>query len=639
MAREKRESGSRRRRWPWVLAGLGLLLFVLIGLALLARPMVDVKPEAEAARDELELAQDALMAEDVETAEAHVAAARIHVDAASDLVNGFGGDVWRWVPVAGGAIKDVRHLVGALDEATSMAQIGTEVYPDLMQSDDLVQGTQIDLESLDSILADLNRAGAHLRAASDDLAAVGGGTPFVGDAVADARDQARVRIDPLRATYDEAAPVLEALPEVLGQGGESNYLVAIMNPAEQRYSGGATLTLVPLTLDEGNIEFGETITNEDIAAGGDNQIKWTKVQGNPFHRPGKTRVVNATFSPYWRQSGEELLRAWQARFGEDYDGVVAVDLIALARLMDLTGPVEAEGVGELNSGNLVKVLAGSYDTYDSEEERRAINRAVVPAFKEKLFQGGKFLEKFQVLAQAAKGRHFAMYFRDSRLQTAFERRELSGDLSETDHDYIGVFSQNANASKADYWQARRVVSDVQLQPDGSAEVSLTVEVHNASPPFTPPWAGGAVATEGDPRWGYFTRWNKSAVAVFLPRGAETDVAAEVDGEAFDPATRKVLERPYFYRTLLFEPGQKRVITVTYRVPEAAVVNGDSLIYRLDLDQQGLVIAEQVEVVVHVPDGYRASELPPGWAAVDEQTLKFVTSNDESQRLEVDLARS
>jgi hypothetical protein len=516
-----------------------------------------------------------------------------------------------------------------------------------MQSDDLVQNTQVDLDQLDKIIDDLNRAGTHLRAASDDLAAVEGDTPFVGDAVKDARDSARARIDPLRDQYDEAEPVLDALPDMLGQDGESNYLLAIMNPAEQRYSGGATLTLVPLHMDEGKVEFGETVTNEDIAAGGANEIKWPKVQGNPFHRPGRTRVVSATFSPYWSQSGEELLRAWQARFGEDYDGVVAVDLIALARLMNLTGPVQAEGIGELNSGNLVKVLAGSYDSYPSEEERREANRAVVPAFKEKLFQGGKFFEKFQVLARAAKGRHFAMYFRDTRMQTAFENRELSGDLSDTDHDYIGVFTQNTNSSKADYWQARKVHSDVQLQADGSAEVTLTVEVINASPPFTPPWAGGAVAPpEEDPTWGYFTRWNKPAVAVFLPKGAEIKGDAQIQGDArdddvsFDPFTRKVLERPYFYHNVVLEPGGKVVLTVKYRVPEAAVDDGDSLLYHLDIDQQGMVTAEEVEVTLHLPDGYRHNALPQPWVAVNGKTLKYSSGgSDEKQQFEIELSRS
>ena len=108
---------------------------------------------------------------------------------------------------------------------------------------------------------------------------------------------------------------------------------------------------------------------------------------------------------------------------------------------------------------------------------------MVPAFREKLFQGGQFAEKFQVLAKAAQGRHFALYFRDDRLQKAFVKRGLSGDLSETDHDYLGVFTQNTNSSKADYWQHRVLESDVTLAADGIAEVALTVTVQNPSPPW------------------------------------------------------------------------------------------------------------------------------------------------------------
>ena len=633
--RDKRASGSRRRRWPWVLLAFGLLVFVLVGLALLAKPMLQVKPEADAARDELASAQDAIQAEDLPTAKAHVAAARVHVQEASDRVNGFGGDVWSWVPIAGGAVKDVRHLVGALDQATSLAEIGTEVYPDLMQSDTLVQNATVDLEQLDEILTALNRAGQHLRAASEDLDAVNGDTPLIGAKVLEARDAARERVEPLRETYDDAEPVLDALPDVLGAGGESTYIVAIMNPAELRYSGGATLTLVPMTMTDGKIEFGGTLTNEDVSAGAE-KIKWPKVKGNPFHSPGKTRVVNATFSPYWSQSGEELLRAWEVRYGQKADGVIAVDLQALARLMDLTGPVQAPGVGELNSTNLVKVLAGSYDTYDTVEQRKAINEAVVPAFREKLFQGGQFAEKFQVLATAAKGRHFAMYFRDPRLQDAFVERDLAGDLSDTEHDYVGVFTQNLNSSKADYWQTRIVDSDVKLNADGSADVTLTVTVQNPSPP----WVHADIPDPSqDPRFGYYTRWAGNSIAVFLPHGAEVQGQATIRNRPFKPIVRPVRDRSYFNRKVMLEPGGQAVLKVTYRVPDAATVDGDSLVYGLDIDTQSTVVPQAVNVTLHLPQGYGLSAAPVGWSIVDGRTLKFTGGAlDERQQFAINVSK-
>ncbi len=634
MAREKRGSGNRRRRWPWVLLALGVLVVVFVGLALLARPMMDVKPQADAARVELGAAQDALKAQDLDTAKVHIALARSHVEDASSRVDGLGGDVWRWVPVAGGAVKDVRHLVDALDQATSIAEIGADLYPDVMESDSLVQGGQVDLDQLGRILEGVNRAGEHLDAAADDLDAVRGGTPFVGSSVLAARDAARERVDPLRTTYDEAAPVLDALPDVLGADDPRTYIVTIMNPAELRYSGGATLTLVPLTMDDGKFTFGDTFTNEDVSAENGGVLKWPKVKGNPFHVPGKTRLVSATFSPYWSQSGEELLRAWEATYDQKVDGVIAVDLQALARLMSLTGPVQAENVGELNAGNLVQTLAGSYDTYNDPVQRRAINAAVVPAFREKLFQGGQFVKKFQILSDAARGRHFAMYFRDARLENAFQDRGLAGDLSESPHDYLGVFTQNLNASKADFWQKRIVDSDVKLRADGSADVTLSVTVQNASPP----WVHSSDPVD-DPKFGYYTRWAGNAVAVFLPKGAEVQGQAKIRGLPFKPVIRTVLDRPYFYRKVLLAPGGEAVLQVTFRVPDAATVDGDSLVYDLSIDPQSTVVPEQVTVTVHAPPGYGLSSTPVGWQMVNGRTLKYFSpALDDSPHWSIDLSK-
>jgi hypothetical protein len=630
-----RARDGRRRRWPWVLLGFAVLLLVIIGLGMLARPLADVKPEADTARDELAAAEDSLRAEDLDAANAHIAVARAHVDEASSRINGFGADVWRWVPVAGGAVKDARHLVGALDHATSIAEIGAGLYPDVMQSDTLVQNATVDLDQLDRILEGVNDAGVHLKAASDDLDAVKGNTPIVGDSVLAARDSARGRVDPLLTTYDDMAPVLDALPDVLGGAGKRTYLVAMMNPAEMRYSGGATLTMATLELEDGQATFGDPVTNEDVVQNGD-LIKWPKVKGNPFHTPGRTRLTNATFSPNWSQSGEELLRAWEAVYGQKCDGVIAIDLQGLARMMALTGPVQVPGVGELNSGNLVQVLAGSYDTYDMPDERQAINAAVVPAFREKLLQGGQLAQKFQLLADAATGRHFAMYFRDSRLQQAFVDRHLSGDLSDTPNDYLGVFTQNLNESKADYWQHRTVASDVKLAADGSADVTLTVTVQNPSPPYV----HGEPGVAPDPHFGYYTRWAGNSVAVFLPRDAQVIGQATIRGLPFKPVVRSVSDRPYFYRKVTLEPAGQAVLVVKYHVPAAAKVGADgTLSYRLDIDPQSLVAPEAVSVTLHIPQGY-AAELPPGWTATGGRSMKFDSAGlDDSPRFTIELTKS
>lgn len=630
MARADRTPRTRRRRWPWVLLAFGILLAVMIGLGLLAKPMTQVKPEADAARDDLSAAEDALKAKDLPAAEQHIASARAHVDRASSLVNGFGGDVWRWVPVGGGVVQDVRHLVDALDNATSIAQISADLYPQVMSSDSLMQDGTVNVPQLEKILSGVQQAGTHLHAAAADLDAVKGSAPFVGGSIRSARDAASERLDPLLTTYDEAAPALKALPDVLGADGERVYLVAMMNPAELRYSGGATLTIATLSMDNGEASFGVPITNEDIGQAG-LDIKWPKVKGNPFHSPGRTKVVNATFSPYWSQSGEELLRAWQARYGQKCDGVIAVDLQALARLMSLTGPVQAPVAGELNASNLVQVLAGSYDKFNDPAQRRAINAAVVPAFRQKLFEGGRMAQKIEILADAAKGRHFALYFRDPRVQQAFEDRHLAGDLSDTDHDYVGVFTQNINTSKADYWQHREVRSDVELKADGSADVTLTVTVDNASPPYLH-------QPTIDPKFGYYTRWAGSAVAMFLPKGAEVQGATQ-RGREFTPVVRTVLGRPYLYRKVKLAPDTSAVIQLKYTVPHAATVDGNELTYALDVDPQGLVVPENVSVTLHLPQGYGMSGTVDGWQPTGGRTLTWTDDElDTSPRFELHLSK-
>lgn len=583
---------------------VGGLLLLLVVLALLALPFRTAPASADDAKADLEAARDALSAGDLEAARTSIASARTHTDEVQGAMQGIGGDVWSLVPVVGAPVSDVRHLGNALDRLTSTAEVAVEAWPTVNGKDAtlLRGGGSIDVDALRVLVDAVSTASANLDAAQVELGQVHDSALGVGTRLADARDQAEEVVTPLAATARRTKPLTDALPDLFGAAGRKSYLLALLNPSEQRFSGGAPLTLAPLTVDDGRLTIGEArdTTDRDLYKVG----RWPRVDGNPFHT-GKLRISTATYAPDWSVSGEELLRGWERRGGAPQDGLVAVDVVALADLLRITGPVDVPVYGTIDSTNFTPKLVGDYDTYPSNDARHDLNLALVPVFANRLFSPGQGRQKIESIRDSARGRHFALWMRDPDVQAAVTDVGLSGELSDTDHDYLAVFNQNTNASKADYWQRREVTSDVQLREDGSAKVRMTVTVHNDSPPYTAPF--------GDPRGGTsLTRWNGMTLGVFLPEGVEVGSATVAD----KPVGTDVFDyygRPYKLLRLTLPPTETRTVELEYVVPEAATAPGDgTLAYQLDATPQGMVVPQSVSVTVHWPAGYDVTELPDGW---------------------------
>jgi hypothetical protein len=580
--------------------------------------------DAKSAAAELQQANDALSSGSTGDAQQALADARGNVDGAQGHVNGLVADLWSHLPVLGPAVEDGRHLVAALDQATTAATIGVNLIAKATSSDSqLIDGTQVNLHDLKQLSMRVHKIGPHLKAAQAEIAAVRGNDPLVGGKIDSLKKRATKQLSTTEASYRKFRPLLDALPSVLGADGPRTYLLTIMNPAEQRFSGGATLQMASITFDNGVIAFGpsRSVTQVDQAKP---FLNWPAVQGNIFHPPGQRRLASATYSPWWQVSGEELLRAWQAQTGQRCQGLIAVDLQALAELFRITGPMQVPGYGELNADNLVQTLAGSYDSFQDPVRRQRLNNALVPAFKQKFLSGGDFVQKARSLQLDAKGRHVALYFRDRPAQQAFAKAGFAGNLSLTRHDYLGVFSQNLNGSKADYWQQRHVDIQVALAADGSAYEHLTLDVVNASPPYTQPVP--------DPKSGYNTRWLGTWVSVWFPPHTVLG-GVNVDGKTLahpslrqtSTALKGVLDRPVLTHSWLLPPRQSGRLMANYTVPHAATVDRVSgeLTYRLAMDPQDLVQPQTNAVTLTIPSGYTFGTLPSGWTLRDPQTAVLV----------------
>ena len=239
----------------------------------------------------------------------------------------------------------------------------------------------------------------------------------------------------------------------------------------------------------------------------------------------------------------------------------------------------------------------------------------MPAFRQQFFEGGKLQEKVKSLARSAQGRHFVIYVRNPAVERSFAGAGLTGDLSTTHLDYLGVFSQNLNGSKVDYWQHRDVTSTVRLQADGSARTDVHVKVTNGAPAYTLPTR--------DPERGYTTRFLGTQVAVFLPRHSPVD-ATRANGKPVDlkvhvPRVHGVTNRNYVQKSFLLNAGRSATLDVSYHTEHAAeVLDSSTMTYRLDVDPQATVQPQVFHLRVIWPAGFSPTDgLPDGWRATDD----------------------
>lgn len=587
------------------------MLAAVVVLAVLAWPLRTVPRDAQAAQDELTAAVQALQEGEAEAGSQQVRVARARVEDVTEATDSLGARVWSRVPFAGGGVSDVRDLGQALDHLTSALEVAVEVYPEVSGDDSrLMHDQRVNLETLDTLLAALDVVEDHLVTARGHLEDVEGTNFLVGDRSAAARDKAMGYVGPATDGLARMGPMREVLPDVLGASGPKRYVIAMMNPSEMKYSGGSMLTFNTADVRNGKLELGESLDNTTGDGFLGRSVEWDRVEDNPF--PAE-RITHANMAPGWSVSGEETLRAWEELFPEDEpDGLIAVDVLALQRLMAVTGGFPVRGLGDVTADNLVQLTIGDYGRYARNEQdaRKDLNRALAPVFAAKLFAATDLVGTMQAMADSVASRNLSFTFRDPDAAAAAAELRFDGNLAPAEHDYLGFFTQSRFGTKADYWQQKTINHRVMLREDGSARIRSELSIANLG------WEQDdwdiSAYTDADIDLSY---------GVFLPEGAKfrgQQVLRDATGRnRFWGGKREYFDRPFTLRNAQIPRGQRSTMRLVYWVPSAAELDGDSMTYRLNIDNHPTVRPERVTVTVVWPEGYEAGELPEGWELDEE----------------------
>ena len=438
--------------------------------------------------------------------------------------------------------------------------------------------------------------------------------------------EAGVQLQEISAAGLELAP---ALPSALGMDGTRSYLFCGLNDAELFGSGGAPLSGLVVQLDQGEPTIPVSGSVSTDLNPGNEPYPWDVSGGLPWYRPGaEYPFANSNFHPDFRVSGTNMQAAWNALDLAEVDGVITIDVVAVAAVLSATGPVTTQAFGEVSADNVIRtVLVDAYRDYpefppESNLARQAGNAELQDLVIERLRDPRTALRAVRALWDVIPGRHVQAHMADPALQATVTALGAEGALSQPSGDVLGVFLQSG-PSKLAVFQEQRIERRVQLAADGSAQVRQRVRFTNSVPE--------GLAGDADKYRSYLALTYRQRVAFRIPDSAmQPTVAVEGDRELVRPDATGPFPDSAGAQVLWqgqdLAPRAQSVTEVSYRLPAGTFTGADGLDYQLTADPQAMVSPPEVELIVEFPDGSAPTGQAEGWA-IDGATATWTGTLD------------
>lgn len=293
------------------------------------------------------------------------------------------------------------------------------------------------------------------------------------------------------ASLDQFQALAPVLTEVLGGNGARSYLIEQVNPAELRAGGGFIGTYSVLRADHGTLSL--------IASGDGYDLSPRVGPGRPGYiaPPGPIRefipntswsLVDSNFYPDFPTNAQTAETFAQPRVGYHIDGVISIDYYTVAKMLEVTGPLDVPGYRlTLNADNFVRTVV-TYDVAASTSPTAlAIHKAILTAAAGPLLQRIVTLQPsgwpalISALNDLAASRNLQTYFNNSDVEKTVAQYGWSGaQKAASASDYLMEVESNLGGTKANYFVTRHYT--VELTRNGSSlHHKVTVDITDNMP--------------------------------------------------------------------------------------------------------------------------------------------------------------
>jgi hypothetical protein len=360
----------------------------------------------------------------------------------------------------------------------------------------------------------------------------------------------KVRIEDLPEEYQDKFEIIkESLPiiislvdrfdqnsevflELLGHNGPRKYMFLFQNNNEMRATGGFIGSYGLLSISDGNIKslLIDGIFNPD------GQLRENIVPPKPIQKiSAGWSTHDANWFPNFPTSAKKISWFYEKTGGPTVDGIITLTPVVLQKMLKITGPIKMEEYEvTIDEDNFVAKTQYEVEVdYDKElNQPKKFIADLAPEILNTLFSQKdpkKIAQVVSILGEALKERHILLYSFDENVQELISKQGWSGEILETEKDYLMVVNSNINGFKTDGVIDETIEHNAEIQQDGSIIDTVKItRVHNG----------------GDSQYEWWNKVNPDYMRVYVPKGSQL-ISAKGH-------TREVIEDPLDYEKLRFE---------------------------------------------------------------------------------------
>lgn len=372
----------------------------------------------------------------------------------------------------------------------------------------------------------------------------------------------------LQSAADQVATadrVVQLAPAMLGNRGERHYVLLFQNNAELRAGGGIPGAVALLTVDDGSIHLQNQAAASTFGPFTEPVLPLAPDTASLYGDITGQYMQDVTLTPRFDVSARLAREMWRRKFGQQVDGVLAVDPVTLSYILRATGPVQLPTGDTLTSDNAVKLLLNDvYAKYPNPAAQDLFFASAASAVFDKVSAGAFDTKQFiAALTQGTTEGRLRLWSADANEQRRIVGTPLAGALPTVSRAtrQFGVYLNDGTGSKMDYYLEKTVSVGASIcRKDGRPTSVVEVMIKNTAP------ADAATSlpeyVTGGGAFGTPPGLMKTLIAVYAPTNA-VYLGSTQDGKQVGVQTTSDGGHPVAQLSTLLGPGQSTTFRVAF----------------------------------------------------------------------------